>query len=119
MSRIIIQTIPHENQRYHTVGDWFRRDGDLIINVSEMKDGRYELLVAVHELIEVLVCEHRGITQQEVDKFDMSFNGEHEPGDDPNSPYYKEHGLASAVERMLASVLDVNWQEYDEAVNAL
>ena len=66
-----IVTIPHEEQRYPTVGDWVVNGDNLYISVSKMSDPRYELLVAVHELVEVLLCKERGISQVLVDKFDM------------------------------------------------
>lgn len=38
-----------------------------------------------------------------------------EPGDDEHAPYYKQHQLATAVERMLAAELGVSWQRYEQA----
>lgn len=72
--KITIETIPYDQQRYPTVGDWtFDKEGNLLIRVSGMGDWRKEALVAVHELVEVLICKQRGITQEQVDKFDMDF----------------------------------------------
>jgi hypothetical protein len=118
--RIIIETIPHKAQRYETVGDW-RKDqaGNLCITVSELNDWRLEALVAVHELIEALLCRADGVTEDEVDHFDFNFNGEAEPGDDPDAPYYEQHQRASGYERLLAADLQVNWAEYEKAIDAL
>jgi hypothetical protein len=113
---ITIKTIPHKEQRYDTVGDWqFTDAGDLTISVSEMGDWRYEALVAFHELAEVLLCKARNILQQDVDAFDFAA-GNYEPGDSPDSPYYREHFFATTVERMLCTELGVDWHTYDEAV---
>ena len=50
--KIIIETIPHDHQRYNTVGDWqFSPDGTLHVKVSEMDDWRHEALIAVHEVV--------------------------------------------------------------------
>ncbi len=119
---ISIKTIPHADQRYRTPGDWVvTPDGDLEILVSATGDWREEALVAFHELREVLVCKHRGISQQAVDSFDLVYEkdrdeGRHapeeEPGNDPRAPYFEAHQAATQAERALAYDLDVNWQEY-------
>lgn len=124
--RIDIQTIPHHDQRYETVGDWFYDpDGTLHLRVSEMDNWRYEFLVALHELVECALCRHMGITQSEVDEFDRGFEASRdedcvdEPGDDPAAPYRVQHCVATGVERIVAALLGVDWKSYDEAVNAL
>ncbi len=124
--RIVIETIPHDQQRYPTVGDWYRdEEGTLHIKVSEMSDNRHNFLVALHELIEVTLCEHRGITEESVSAFDIQYEkereeGKHsddeEPGFADNAPYRKEHTTAMSVEMLMAAELDVNWSKYDEEV---
>lgn len=123
---VTIKTIPHDKQVYETCGDWrFDEKGDLNIFISDMKNWKYEALVAIHELIEVCLCKDREITTEEVDAFDINFEeqrkiGFHseqdEPGDDPDAPYRKEHFFATSVERLIAAELGVDWKEYDEAV---
>ena len=121
---ITIKTIPHQDQRYETPGDWwFDDNGDLQIRVSDMRNWKYEALVAFHELAEVLLCKDRGITTEVVDEFDKAWkpsrDGDEEPGDDPLAPYRKEHFFAAAVERWLGGELGVEWGAYDKAVVAL
>lgn len=77
------------------------------------------MAVAYHELREYLVCKHKGIRQQEVDSFDMSFSGEGEPGDDPKAPYFLEHQYATRDERLLVSDLGLDWNEYEESIEKL
>ena len=118
--RILIQSIPHKDQRYPTCGDWWTDpDGNLQIRVSEMADPKFMQLVAVHELIEALACKARNIDQLAVDKFDQGFNGPGEPGDDSKAPYYLQHQIATGVERIVAAHLGVKWLEYDATVDAL
>jgi hypothetical protein len=123
---ITIKTIPHRNQRYDTVGDWyFDGKGNLTILVSEMKCRRYEILVGLHEWIEAELCRERGIDEAEVTTFDLAFEGRRalgntdEPGDDKMAPYYNEHQFATCVERLMALELGVDWKEYDEKVSSL
>lgn len=113
-----IETIPHSKQRYETIGDWkIDKAGNIKIKVSSLGDWRFEFLVGIHELIEVVLCRHRGITGQSVDEFDMSHLDLDEPGEDPQAPYHKEHMLAMDIERMLASELSVDWEEYSKAID--
>ncbi len=123
---ITIRTIPHQDQRYDTTGDWwFLHNGDIEIRVSSVDNWRYEALVAVHELVEILLCKHQGISQERVDAFDMDFEkarpeGDNsEPGDDPMAPYYNEHQSATILERQLAKELGINWREYEERLRNL
>lgn len=124
--KIIIETIPHETQRYTTVGDWFYdENGTLHIKVSSLSDWRREVLVAIHELVEVVLCKHHGVSTELVDEFDIQFEkarvegDESEPGDDPKAPYVNKHCFATGVERLLAQVLDVKWKEYEAELIAL
>jgi hypothetical protein len=124
--KITIETIPHEQQRYPTIGDWvFDGKGDLTIRVSALGDWRYEALIAVHELVEVLLCKHQGVSQEAVDQFDLEFERKRteddtaEPGDALEAPYRKQHCFATGVERLLASELGVGWKEYEERINTL
>lgn len=121
--KIFIETIPHSTHRYNTVGDWTRDpDGTLHIKVSEEIGDEYATLVAVHELLEVLLCEKRGITDAAVTAFDEKFEAhrhpddESEAGDDPAAPYKREHLFATGIEKLLAAELNVDWKTYDKAI---
>lgn len=127
---ITIKTIPHNEQDYPTVGDWrFAPSGDLNIFVSDMNNWKYEALVAIHELIEVVLCKDRNIGTETVDNFDIAFEqmrhlfpkivGNKEPGDDVNAPYHLQHIIASRIEKDLSGELGVSWNAYEEAINKL
>lgn len=125
--RIDIQSIPHGNQRYETVGDYWEEEmlgGKVIrhIRVSDMGNEDYEFLVALHEMVESFLCKKRGISEESITEFDMEFEKNRpegntdEPGNDQNAPYKKEHQFATRVEKMMAEELGVDWNEYDNAV---
>lgn len=123
---IQLRTIPHESQRYPTVGDWqISEDGTIAIDVSDMGNEDYAFLVAIHEAVEVWLCRKRGISQESVDAFDIEYEKNRpdgdfsEPGDDTNAPYFKEHQFATMIERQVAKELGVNWDEYNHAVESL
>lgn len=124
--KITIETIPHNQHRYQTVGDWFYDDaGNITIRVSALSDWRREMLIAVHELIEVLTCKNNGVTQEIVDAFDTAFEKDRhpdnvdEPGDEPSAPYVKQHCLATGIERILAQQWGVSWKEYEKELEGL
>lgn len=133
-----IQTIPHFAQRYNTSGDYqLKHNQQINISISDMinvvphellfgatkKDvalaEKYELLIAVHELIESLLCFQAGIPFQIIDDFDMNFKGIGEPGDDISCPYFQEHAIALKIEKELAAQLGIDWEAYTNAVNKL
>ena len=124
--KYIVNSIPHDRQRYETVGDWIECRGHLRhVRVSEMDNEDYAFLVGIHEQIEAWLCIKRGISQESVDKFDIAFEqhrdlgDENEPGDDPAAPYRCEHQFATKVERMLATELGIDWDIYDHTVMGL
>lgn len=137
MKRIIeINVIPHSEQRYPTWADWEfdRASGSLKITVSEVRDGRYVTLAAIHELLEAVLCLKEGIPQEIVDDFDIDYEnrrmaGERfaqcgceitdDPGSDQHAPYRAAHIYAESVEYGLAKLLGVDPKEYDAAFVAL
>ncbi len=128
MKKIVIESVPHKNQRYPTVGDWFERKGVQRFCVSKMPDWRWEFLVVIHELIEWALCRHEGIPEKPITAFDEQFEKkrklgyyhiEDEPGDHPDAPYRRQHFLATSIERILAFALHVDWAQYEFYVNDL
>ncbi len=124
--KIEIKTILHKDQRYDTAGDYVTDErGVQHITVSHMGNRDYEFLVALHELIEAKLCQKRGIADETIDAFDTAFEAARaegnvdEPGDDPQSPYGKEHFFATSIERLMCAELGVEWVEYGAAVNRL
>lgn len=125
LSSVSIEIIPHKEQRYDTAGDWQIVGNSLQITVSETGNWVYDMAIALHELVEALICIQRGIEEEEVSKFDIKFEerrkrgNEEEPGDDPKAPYHLEHGFASACERLFIAACGENWKKYDRAVGKL
>lgn len=103
--KIILESLPIESARYNTVGDWtIDETGTIRISVH-LPSGDGAFLCALHELVEVWLCQKRGITQKQVDEFDFAWNEPGEPGDDPTSPYKKEHRFAMLIEHLVAHEL--------------
>ena len=90
--KVRIDTIPHTSQRYPTVGDWqisndpVTGEPIVLVTVSSLEaqvapmttlpraaSWPQEALVAVHELIEAVLCLRAGVYQEQVDEFDILF----------------------------------------------
>lgn len=127
MLKIRISTIPHDTHRYPTVGDWFFNPANksLEIKVSDMNNWRFEFLVALHELIEVMLCQDKGISQQQVDNFDIAYEKKRkaddysEPGDDLHAPYHKQHQIATLIEKFICAEMDIDWSVYEKIIDDL
>ena len=127
---IYIDTIPHAEQRYPTVGDYWEDalvsgETKREVRVSDMSNEDYEFLVAIHEQIEQHLCKKRGISEQSITDFDVKFENSRtseslaEPGNHPDAPYHKEHVFATEIERRLAEELGIDWATYDKFVDSL
>jgi hypothetical protein len=110
-----------KNMRYRTVGDWFLnvpRDY-LVIQVTDTGNWKYNVLVAVHELIEAILCLHDGVTEKQVNKFDLEHQDDDDPGTHPKAPYHKQHLIAMGIEMTLAALLGVKWRVYEETLDRI
>jgi len=114
--QIIIQTIPHNKQRYPTVGDWWWDDRNTLqIRVSRMSNWKNEAAVTIHELTEALWCKAAGIDEDAVTNFDLNHKDHDvEPGDCAEAPYHEGHQLGTQVEKIVHAAWC--WAEYDRDV---
>lgn len=127
--KIIIETIPHEKQRYETPGDYYiDEDQNLRIKISELGNTFYERLVAIHELIEWTLTDFKGIKEEDIMNFDIYFEGRRklglvqdnaEPGFNKNAPYTNEHAIATSVELIMCSSAGVAWEDYENSFESL
>src|SRR6266850_70951 len=94
--KMLFYSRPHKLQAYETVGNYQDAHGLTVFTISEMDNEKYELLVAVHELVEKILVDARGISLESIDQFDMAFEAAREPGNvdepghDPSAPYHRE-----------------------------
>lgn len=123
-----IETIPHQNHRYETVGDYFLDDAGVTqVRISDMRNEDYQFLVMIHELVEDHLCRKRGIDEETVIKpFDETYEANRDPSDTTSEPgwaldcpYRNEHAFAEKIEREIALELGVDWRIYSDTVNSL
>jgi len=123
-SKITIDFIDHERQRYDTCGDYILYpNGEIVIKVSKTGNADYNCLIALHELIEVFLTQKRGISEESIAKFDIKFEKKRKKGntDEPGDfgHYKREHRFAENMERLLAHELGVDWNKYSIKVTSL
>jgi hypothetical protein len=124
-----VKTIPHSEQRYPTVGDYWWDDNDVLqVRVSDMKNSLYETMVIVHEIIEEALTRYRGLSEDKIMKFDLAYEKKRakglvpensEPGFAENCPYKNEHTFATSVEIGMCAMAGIDFNKYDETVNSL
>lgn len=115
---IEVKTKPHHRQRYDTAGDWLGNEKLRLYTVSEMGNPYYETLIVIHEIVEHVLCLKRGITAEQVDAFDMNYDGD-DPGNDKDAPYYDEHQFSTLIEKLVCEELGLSWEEYNAAFDKL
>ncbi len=111
ISEIVIRFIPREEMRPEVtgLGDWWFAEKTL--HIRAVGEGDAAFLVALHEMIEAVLCNAAGITTDQVDSFDTRYEQkedrgeEEEPGDAPDCPYRAQHRQAMLVEHLVAHFL--------------
>ena len=120
LNRYNIAVIPHSAQRYNTVGDYYTAHSDLVkVRISELQNADYEFLIMIHELVESYLCAKRGISEAQIDTFDVEHSELDEPGLSEDAPYHKEHMFATSIEQFIAHELGVDWTHYEEALQRI
>ena len=93
-----------------------------------MNSQAYECMVAIHEFVEWLITDLKGIKESTIMDFDLMFEkereeGKHtddeEPGFDNRSPYLDAHTLSTSIEMMICAFLGISWSDYNKFVMAL
>jgi hypothetical protein len=115
---VSISVVPHDSQRYDTCGDWFGGE-NIIIRVSDTGDRRSNLLVALHEFVEAILCEAHGVAEEDVCAFDIAHPDLDEPGEAADAPYHYEHVIAEVVERLVAVKMPLEWAVHAASVAEL
>lgn len=140
---IDLRFIPHNEQRYETVGDYWwgvtqiQDKGGLIdtlhVRVSKLGRVEWEWLVAQHEIQEAMLSRLAGIEEPDAKAFDEAYEAareadrltpcgcraDDEPGFDPHAPYYLQHKIADTCERVTALAMGLDWNAYGNKVESL
>ena len=120
---------PYKSMRYPTAGDYIYHPGvDLFRFIIAEMPSDYQSLIFLHEYIEAYLCWKAGIEELLITAFDTIFEAEREqglhgpddePGDDPRSPYYEQHQIATRFEKDFCKELKIDWDIYNKAIEDL
>lgn len=119
--KIEIYSVHKKLIRHDQVGDWWYDNNSIKVHVLQTLSPDSQFAVAIHELTEAWECRKHGITDDQVCAFDQQYEAERkegkhkeddEPGDDPRSPYRKEHISATHVEYAACAAIGLNWKEH-------
>ena len=95
--KINMETLPHVTQIYGTCGNyWVDEAGTIQISVSETGNDDFNWLVFLHEAIVQKLSQHRGMKLTD-----------------------KEHLLAAGIEKIMASLLDLDWNKYENTISEI
>jgi hypothetical protein len=124
---IIIKTVSNnevmERMGFTGADWWFDEKGDLQVRIANLGNWKEEAILGIHEASEGIICKQMKITHEDVDEFDKIYQITHEvdndSGDELLAPYKWPHTFATAIERVLAGVLRVDWKSYDDKLSVI
>lgn len=79
VDNIDARTIPHSEQRYPTVGDWWVNTDNLTgkttlyVRASDTGDWRANQSIIIHEIVEAVACIENGVEPESLDRFDTAY----------------------------------------------
>lgn len=117
INSVRIETVSPKLMAYRTVGDWGITGTHLWIKIADTGNWSYNMLVAVHELVEALLCAYLGISESRVTKFDLAHQGDDDPGSHPKAPYHDQHMVAMGIEMILSVALGIKWRPYEKVLD--
>ena len=115
--KISIDIVKSALVRYPTLGDYYSINGEDVYTITAMPQDGMTLAIAVHELVEFMLCQRDGVREKSITDFDISFETGRchgEPGDDPAAPYRKQHQAATSVERAVIAAFGLSWEDYEK-----
>jgi hypothetical protein len=115
---IEIRIVPKEQTRFKDlyVGDYYYEGDKVIITAVDTGNKVRDRIVALHELVEFIITDYKGITEEEILEFDKMFEqetkeGQHnpddEPGDDHRAPYIIAHQFSTIIEQLVLNHLNI------------
>lgn len=112
---IKVQIVPPSQIRYDTWDDWtIDQYGNIHFQIADSGNDLYNKICMVHAIIEELLTSAKGVSEEEITKFDLEYKGDDEPGEELAAPYRDEHLIAKAVEMLLCSHLGIPWKIYNK-----
>jgi hypothetical protein len=120
LNKIInVRFIPKKEMRYDTTGDYWETDKTIEFRIALMDNPLHSAAILLHELTEYFDVKCRGISIEEIDRFDISHPELDDPGWSREAPYNASHQLGDLVERAFILGIGESWTNYDEKIMQL
>lgn len=124
MKDIVIKTIPIEEQRYNTAGDYWETDDQIHFRITKQENEMSEVAILLHEVTEFFLTRKRGLTEPEITEYDLlwenrfnhGINKADEPGMEGDCPYKDEHETSLMIEKIFCWAAGVDWKKHDEQI---
>jgi len=113
---LTIDFIRPEANRYVTHGDWYEKDGKLVITSTAYGNENGSFLISLHELVEAWLCKHDGVAEEDVSAWDLCHPDAEEPAEVEGSPYRKQHDVATQVEKIVCAAMGIDWENHERWV---
>jgi hypothetical protein len=118
--KLTVEILPYKDMRYNTYGDYFYdKSNTLRFQIVDHSNDVYTKLTLIHELVEQLLLEVKGITPDDVDRFDFDFESDtnktsiySEPGEDPSCIYKKEHDFSDNIIKQICESIGIKFEDY-------
>lgn len=122
MKDIVIKTIPVEEQRYNTAGDYWETETEIHFRISKQQDERSEVAILLHEVTEFFLTKQQGISEEEITAYDLDWEERFkrgdvkadEPGMENDCPYKDEHETSLMIEKIFCWAAGIDWKKHDE-----
>lgn len=119
MFNLNLKTIPHRDQRYDVLGDYWTEGGVIQFRVSSIGAADYEFLIFIEALIEKQLARRMGITEQMIEAWDLAHEDEPDAAAREDCPYRDAFLIAQGFQRAIATKLGVNWSHFEESQAAV
>lgn len=121
---IKVKIVDLSKQIYPTLGDYYKYGNKVQFKITDVKNPDFHDLIFLHEYIEYILTNKRGISIKQITAYDLDWekryenmlNTADEPGDELDAPYHKEHEFAKKIEKLVCEELGYTWEEYDNYV---
>ena len=124
MKDIVIKTIPIEEQRYSTAGDYWHEDNSIEFRITKQAKEDTEFLIAVHEFVEEYLTRRSGIDEKMILAYDLNWEKRHhkgltkaeEPGEEQDCPYREQHVVSLIIEGLLATHMGIDFDKHNDEI---
>ena len=120
MKPIRIEFVGQKDQNYDTVGDYGETESEIWFKITRFNNPNYSWAILLHELAEKRLKDQDGVTDAEVDAWDLGDGKDlDDPGLDPKACYHKYHMMADALERTFIVMSGEDWIPYEQAIEEM